>query len=118
MIPRGDDDPGRTAGRARADGTAGIDGTDARSADGRASVVGNERLTALAGAVLLVLIVVELVTTASLRTLLSICVFLGVLLAGPLTVKLGSTRYRFVRYCTRAPAYVCRGQPRLALRVP
>lgn len=84
---------------------------------GRRGVIGNERLTALAGAALLVLIVVELVTTASLHTLLSVHVFVGVLLAGPLAVKLGSTGYRFVRYYTRAPAYVRRGPPRLALRV-
>jgi hypothetical protein len=81
------------------------------------AVVGNERMTALAGAVLLVLIVVELGTTASLRTLLSAHVFVGVLLAGPLAVKLGSTGYRFVRYYTRSPAFLRRGRPHLALRV-
>jgi hypothetical protein len=84
---------------------------------GRRGVMGNERLTALAGAVLLVLIVLELATTASLRTLLSAHVFVGVLLSGPLAVKLGSTGYRFARYYTRAPAYVRRGPPRLPLRV-
>jgi hypothetical protein len=80
-------------------------------------VIGNERLTALAGAILLVLIVMELVTTASLRNFMSVHIFVGVLLAGPLAVKLGSTGYRFVRYYTRAPAYVRSGPPRLALRV-
>jgi len=84
---------------------------------GVVGVVGNERLTALAGAILLVLIMAELVTTASLRTFMSAHVFVGVLLAGPLAVKLGSTGYRFVRYYTRAPAYVRRGPPRLALRL-
>jgi hypothetical protein len=78
---------------------------------------GNERLTAMTGAVLLVLIVAELVTTASLRTLLSVHVIVGVLLAGPLVAKLGSTGYRFLRYYTRSPAYVRRGPPYLALRV-
>jgi hypothetical protein len=80
-------------------------------------VVGNERLTALAGAVLLVLLVAELVTTARLRALMSVHVLVGVLLAGPLAVKLGSTGYRFVRYYTRSPAYVRKGPPHLALRV-
>jgi hypothetical protein len=80
-------------------------------------VLGNERLTALAGGILLVLIVVELVTTARLRTFMSAHVFVGMLLAGPLVVKLGSTGYRFARYYTRAPAYVRRGPPHLALRV-
>jgi hypothetical protein len=80
-------------------------------------VVGNERLTTLAGAVLLVLMVVELVTTAILHTLMSVHVFVGVLLAGPLVVKLGSTGYRFLRYYAGAPAFVRKGPPRLALRV-
>jgi hypothetical protein len=84
---------------------------------GEIGVVGNERITALAGAILLVLIVVELATTASLRTLLSAHVFVGVLLAGPLEVKLGSTGYRFVRYYAGASAYVRRGPPRLMLRL-
>jgi hypothetical protein len=81
------------------------------------AVVGNERMTALAGAVLLVLIVVELATSASLRTLLPVHIFVGVLLAGPLAVKLGSTGFRFVRYYTRSPAFVRRGPPHPALRV-
>jgi hypothetical protein len=80
-------------------------------------VVGNERMTALAGAVLLVLILVELVSAAILRTLLSAHVFVGVLLAGPLAVKLGSTGNRFLRYYTGSPAFVRRGPPRMVLRV-
>src|SRR5207244_1915793 len=79
--------------------------------------VGNERLTALAGAVLLVLILVELVSSANLHALLPIHIFVGVLLAGPLVVKLGSTGYRFLRYYTQSPAYVRSGPPRLPLRV-
>jgi hypothetical protein len=79
--------------------------------------MGNERLTALAGAVLLVLVAAEFVTTARLRVLLSPHVFIGVALAGPLAVKLGSTGYRFMRYYTRSPAYVRRGPPRLVLRL-
>src|SRR6266566_7874884 len=91
--------------------------TDGRNGDGQSAVVGNERMTALAGAVLLVLILVELVSAAILRTLLSIHVFVGVLLAGPLIVKLGSTGWRFLRYYTGSPAFVRRGPPHLALRV-
>lgn len=81
------------------------------------AVVGNERLTGLAGAVLLVLIVVELATVPTLGALLSTHVVVGVLLAGPLLVKLGSTGYRFVRYYTGSPAYVRKGPPRLPLRL-
>jgi hypothetical protein len=80
-------------------------------------VLGNERLTALAGGILLALIVVELVTTARLRAFMAAHVVVGMLLAGPLVVKLGSTGYRFVRYYTRSSAYVRRGPPQLALRV-
>ena len=95
----------------------GSTGTDEENAEGRSGVIGNERLTALAGAVLLVLIVVELVTVANLRVGLAVHVLIGVLLAGPLAVKLGSTFYRFLRYYTGSPAYVRKGPPRLPLRV-
>src|SRR5436309_12548921 len=91
--------------------------TSERNGDKQSAVVGNERITALAGAVLLLLILVELVSAAILRTLLSIHVFVGVLLAGPLVVKLGSTGWRFLRYYTGSPTFVRRGPPHLALRV-
>ncbi len=87
----------------------GSTGMDGENGEGRSGVIGNERLTALAGAVLLVLIVVELVTVPNLRALLSVHVLVGVLLAGPLAVKLGSTGYRFLRYYTGSPAYVRKG---------
>src|ERR671922_469261 len=80
-------------------------------------VVGNERLTALVSLVLLVLIIVELVTSAFLRVWLPTHTVVGVLLAGPLLVKMGSTGWRFLRYYSRAPAYVRRGPPPLVLRV-
>ena len=72
---------------------SGSTGMDGENGEDRPGVVGNERLTALAGAVLLVLMVVELVTVANLRAGLSVHVLIGVLLAGPLAVKLGSTGY-------------------------
>jgi hypothetical protein len=81
------------------------------------AVAGNERLTALAGAVLFVLMVIEVVSAAILHTLLSIHVFVGILLTGPLVVKLGSTGWRFLRYYTGVPAFVRRGPPHLLLRV-
>src|SRR6266700_3628292 len=96
---------------------SGSTGMDRENGEGRSGVIGNERLTALAGAVLLVLIVVELVTVANLRAGLAAHVLIGVLLAGPLAVKLGSTGYRFLRYYTGSPAYVRKGPPRLSLRV-
>ncbi|GHO79276.1 hypothetical protein KSD_70470 [Ktedonobacter sp. SOSP1-85] len=80
-------------------------------------VIGNERLTALVSLVLLVLIIVELVTSAFLRIWLPAHTVVGVLLVGPLLVKMGSTGWRFLRYYTRTPAYVRRGPPPLVLRV-
>jgi hypothetical protein len=80
-------------------------------------VIGNERITALASLVLLVLIIVELVTSAFLRIWLTAHTVVRVLLVGPLLVKMGSTGWRFLRYYTRAPAYVRRGPPPLVLRV-
>ena len=80
-------------------------------------VAANERLTAMAGAALLVVLVVELATVSNLGTLLSVHVFVGVLMAGPLVVKLGSTGWRFVRYYTGNPAFVRHGPPPLPLRV-
>ncbi|MBV9229019.1 MAG: hypothetical protein JOZ18_06870, partial [Chloroflexi bacterium] len=80
-------------------------------------VIGNERLTALVSLVLLVLIIVELITSAFLRIWLPAHTIIGVLLVGPLLVKMGSTGWRFLRYYTRAPAYVRRGPPPLVLRV-
>src|SRR5947209_14735193 len=96
---------------------SGSTGMDGESGEGRSGVIGNERLTALAGAVLLVLFVVELVTVPNLRALLSVHVLVGVLLTGPLAVKLGSTGYRFLRYYTGSPAYVRKGPPHLPLRL-
>jgi hypothetical protein len=80
-------------------------------------VAANERLTAMAGATLLVVFVVELATMSNLGTLLSLHVFVGVLMAGPLAVKLGSTGWRFVRYYTGNPAFVRHGPPPLPLRL-
>ena len=77
----------------------------------------NKRVTAIAGIVLFVLIIAELVTTANLRGLKSEHIFVGILLAGPLVVKLYSTGYRFFRYYTKSPQYVRSGPPNIVLRV-
>ena len=78
---------------------------------------GNERLTAITGAVLLVLLAAEGVTILSLRSLLYWHYFIGLLLIGPVCVKLGSTFYRFVRYYTGQRDYVRKGPPAPLLRV-
>ena len=66
---------------------------------------------------LFVLILAELVTTTNLRRLESEHIFLGILLAGPLVVKLCSTGYRFFRYYTKSPEFVKSGPPNIVLRV-
>jgi hypothetical protein len=78
---------------------------------------GNERLTAAAGAVLLVLLAALGVTIVRIGGLLWEHLFLGMLLVGPVLLKLSSTGYRFVRYYTANPRYRRKGPPPLALRV-
>jgi hypothetical protein len=78
---------------------------------------GNERLTAATGAALLVLLAVIGLTLLQLRQLLSVHMFVGMLLIGPVALKLGSTGYRFVRYYTRNPPYRDEGPPAAPLRV-
>src|SRR5262245_27019001 len=72
-------------------------------------VAGNERLTALTGAVLLIGFAAGGITIVSVSRLLTLHVFLGMLLIGPVAVKIGSTCYRFARYYTGAPPYVEKG---------
>jgi hypothetical protein len=78
---------------------------------------GNERLTAMTGALLLVLFAAEGVTLASVRQLLTLHFFIGMLLIGPVLLKAGSTMYRFARYYTGAPGYRRKGPPAPLLRV-
>jgi hypothetical protein len=61
---------------------------------------GNERLTAMTGAILLVLLAAEGVTILFRRQLLTAHFFIGMMLVGPVLLKMGSTSYRFVRYYT------------------
>jgi hypothetical protein len=78
---------------------------------------GNERLTSVTGAVLLVLLAALGVTIIRIGQLLSVHMFVGMLLIGPLALKLASTGYRFVRYYTHDRAYVHKGPPPIALRL-
>jgi hypothetical protein len=79
---------------------------------------GNERLTVWSGVVLIVLLAVIGVTLLRLRTtLLSVHLFVGLLLLGPVLVKLASTGYRFVRYYTHNPRYRRKGPPPVLLRM-
>jgi len=72
---------------------------------------GNERLTAITGAVLLVLLLVECYTILRIGRLLTLHVFLGMLLLGPVALKAGSVLYRFARYYTGSEPYRRKGPP-------
>lgn len=72
---------------------------------------GNERLTAMTGAVLLVLFTAECLTLLNLGSLLTLHVFLGMLIIGPVILKIGSTLWRFTRYYTGSEPYVRKGPP-------
>jgi hypothetical protein len=78
---------------------------------------GNERLTAMTGAVLLILLAVECYTILRIGRLLTLHVFLGMLLLGPVTLKAGSVLYRFARYYTGSEPYRRTGPPAPLLRL-
>jgi hypothetical protein len=82
-----------------------------------ASPEGNEHLTAMTGAVLLVGFAIEGLTILQLHRLLWLHFVVGFLLLGPVTLKICSTLYRFARYYTRSQPYVRRGAPAPLLRV-
>jgi hypothetical protein len=77
---------------------------------------GNERLTALAGAILLAPLAVIGVTLLDLRGLMDVHLFVGILLIGPVLLKIAATGYRFARYYLGDRAYRLRGAPPLAMR--
>ena len=78
---------------------------------------GNEHLTNLTAAVLTVLLVAEGVTILWLGDLRAEHMFIGLVLIGPVLLKLASTGYRFVRYYGGARPYREKGPPALPLRV-
>jgi hypothetical protein len=85
--------------------------------DSTGGVAGNERLTALTGIVLLAGFAIEGVTILRIGRLLTLHVFLGLLLIGPVVLKICSTGYRIARYYTHAEPYVRRGPPAWPLRL-
>ncbi len=77
---------------------------------------GNELLTSATGAVLVVLLAVIGLTILSLSRLLWVHLFVGMLLIGPVVLKLSSTGYRFIRYYTDNSRYRRKGPPPAPLR--
>ncbi|MEY9874587.1 hypothetical protein ABH931_004087 [Streptacidiphilus sp. MAP12-33] len=78
---------------------------------------GNTRLTASVGTVLLVLLAVQGFTILSVTRLLTVHFFVGLMLTGPVALKIGTTGYRVYRYYTGDPAYRRHGAPPMALRL-
>jgi hypothetical protein len=79
--------------------------------------IGNGRLTALAGVVLLVLLAAEGATIPRINQLLFVHIFVGMLLLGPVALKLASCGYRVVRYYSGEPEYIRDGPPAPLMRV-
>jgi Kelch motif len=84
---------------------------------GRSGAIGNSRLTSLVGVVLLILLAVEGATILSIQQLLSVHVFIGMLLLGPVALKLAATGYRMTRYYAGGSDYVREGPPPPLMRV-
>jgi hypothetical protein len=82
-----------------------------------AGAQGNEKLTAMTGAILLVGFAVEGFTILGVRRMLFLHFFVGMLLIGPVVLKIGSTAYRFVRYYAGSAPYVRKGPPSPILRL-
>lgn len=78
---------------------------------------GNERLTAITGLVLIVLLAVIGVTILRIGQLISVHLFVGLLLIGPVALKIASTGYRFLRYYTGDAVYRRKGPPETILRL-
>jgi hypothetical protein len=78
---------------------------------------GNEQLTAANGVLLVLLFAVIGVTILRVRQLISVHLFVGLLLLGPVALKMASTGYRFVRYYTRDEVYREKGPPETGLRL-
>jgi hypothetical protein len=77
---------------------------------------GNEHLTAMLAAILLLLLAVEGATLLQIRSLLTVHAFVGMLLIPLVALKLASTGWRMLRYYLRGEEYIRRGPPHVLLR--
>jgi hypothetical protein len=78
---------------------------------------GNEQITTITGTILLVLLAAVGVTIVWIGQFLWLHLFLGLLVIGPVVLKMASTGYRFARYYTADGAYRRKGPPVIALRL-
>lgn len=79
--------------------------------------LGNEQLTVSAGVVLLVLLPVLGLTIVRIGQLISVHLFVGMLLIGPVALKMATTGYRFLKYYAGNPVYRHKGPPEMLLRL-
>ena len=77
---------------------------------------GNEQLTATLGAILILLFGVLGITILLIGRLLPDHMFVGLLLLGPIGVKLASTGFRFMRYYAHSAEYRRKGPPNPLMR--
>ncbi len=78
---------------------------------------GNARLTGGTALLLLGLLAAEGFTILQIHRLLTLHVFIGMVLVGPILLKTASTLWRFVRYYAGTPAYRQKGPPPALLRL-
>ena len=78
---------------------------------------GNEQLTATAGVILLIILPVLGVTIVRIGQLIWLHLFIGLLLIGPVALKMSTTGYRFLQYYTGNPVYRHKGPPEIILRL-
>lgn len=100
-----------------ANATSGAAGRVSVSAVTGGGTEGNERLTAMTSVILVVMLAVLGLTIVRIGQLTWLHLFLGLLLLGPVALKMGSTGYRFMRYYTGDRAYREKGPPEVALRL-
>ncbi len=77
---------------------------------------GNEQLTASVSVILLITLAVLGLTILRIGQLISVHLFVGLLLLGPIALKMATTGYRFTRYYTRSVIYREKGPPHPLLR--
>jgi hypothetical protein len=78
---------------------------------------GNQHLTAVAAAILLLLLAVEGATLLQIGSLLTVHAFVGMLLIPVVALKLASTGWRMARFYLGGEDYVRLGPPHVVLRV-
>lgn len=78
---------------------------------------GNEQLTTMTSVILVLMLAVLGLTIVRIGQLIWLHLFVGLLLLGPVALKMSSTGYRFLRYYTGNRAYREKGPPETILRL-